>query len=41
MVIPYIEAIHGDLNGDSRDDIVLMIQGTDQNKLSLMSSVVG
>ncbi|EKO3869873.1 TPA: hypothetical protein P0E23_002188 [Vibrio harveyi] len=28
-----IEAIHGDLNGDSRDDIVLMIQGTDQNKI--------
>ncbi|MGD1472361.1 phosphoheptose isomerase family protein [Vibrio harveyi] len=28
-----IEAIHGDLNGDSRGDIVLMIQGTDQNKI--------
>ncbi|MFH0270908.1 phosphoheptose isomerase family protein [Vibrio jasicida] len=28
-----IEAIHGDLNRDSRDDIVLMIQGTDQNKI--------
>ncbi|EJV0610034.1 hypothetical protein HYN80_22630 [Vibrio parahaemolyticus] len=28
-----IQAIHGDLNGDSRDDIVLMIQGTDQNKI--------
>ncbi|WP_159657879.1 hypothetical protein [Vibrio atypicus] len=28
-----IEAIHGDLNGDRRDDIVLMIQGTDQNKI--------
>lgn len=28
-----IESIHGDLNGDSKDDIVLMIQGTDQNKI--------
>ncbi|EGQ8490809.1 hypothetical protein GTP20_22945, partial [Vibrio alginolyticus] len=28
-----IEAIHGDLNGDGKDDIVLMIQGTDQNKM--------